>query len=111
MNNPALSKRVNQIRPDFVSGTKVSFTCAARYDYDLSEVILKAITPNETRALWDVGVWDQAVWYQGGLSGYSITRGTWGKGRYVAVAMVGESRDDTRFIGWDLAFTAGGFMT
>jgi hypothetical protein len=111
LNEPALVKRATLIRPDFVSGSEPTYTVTARYDYDLSEVILKGIAPQGTKGYWDAGVWDQAVWASGALLGYSSTRGSWGKGRYIAVAMVGESRDDTRFVGWDMNFTVGGFMT
>lgn len=110
LNEPALVKRATLIRPDFISGSRPTYSVAARYDYDLSEVQLKAIPPLFTKALWDIGIWDSAVWSAGDLTGYSSTRGTWGKGRYIAVAMTGESRDDTRFVGWDLNFTPGGFM-
>ena len=110
LNEPALVKRAALVRPDFVAGSEPAYTVSARYDYDLNEAFLKAISPDTTQATWDVALWDNAIWATGSLVGYSGTKGTWGAGRYVAVAMVGESRDDTRFVGWDLNFTGGGFM-
>jgi len=110
LNEPALVKRAALVRPDFVAASEPAYTVSARYDYDLNEAFLKAISPDTTQATWDVALWDNAIWATGSLVGYSGTKGTWGAGRYVAVAMVGESRDDTRFVGWDLNFTGGGFM-
>jgi hypothetical protein len=102
-------KQVKLIRPDFIAKSEPSFKCQARYDYDLSE-----ITPGsaavEVGSEWDAGDWDAALWGSNNFEGFTGLQGTWGTGRYIAIAMAGESRSDTRFVGWDLTYTIGGFF-
>lgn len=102
-------KQVKLIRPDFIAKSEPSFKCQARYDYNLQE-----ITPGSAAvpvgAEWDAGDWDVALWGSDNFEGFTGLQGTWGTGRYVAIAMAGESRSDTRFVGWDVTYSIGGSL-
>ena len=111
LGRPALYKRGKFIRPDFVGSTYPDISVAARYDYDLREALLipDPVPSANQQSKWDVGIWDQAVWGGSGL-GWSEVEGAWGLGRYVAIAMVGEAREELLFVGWDFTFDSGGPM-
>ena len=102
-----LFKRVHRIRADFVTTGDLSYTCQPRYDYDLAEAELSVIPPTLEGSLWGVAEWDVDLWEAGNLRGEGRVIGGWGWGRYVAVAMAGHTRIDTRFVGWDVTFTIG----
>jgi len=103
-------KRVKLIRPDFVAKGQIpAFRCQARYDYDLTE-ITPPISQIDSSGEWDSSTWDMALWGDDSFKGSSGLVGSWGYGRYVAIAMSGESRTDTRFVGWDVMFDAGGAL-
>ena len=104
---PGTYKRIAFIRPDFIAAAPPTFDCEARYDYDISEVPPRA-TDVQEQAKWDEGVWDVARWSTEQLAGINALRGSWGRGRYVAIAMGGSTRTDTRFAGWDIIFDSGG---
>lgn len=102
-------KQVKLIRPDFIAKSVPSFKCQARYDYDLNEIVPGSISV-VPGGEWDDGRWDDAVWGSNAFFGVSGVQGTWGTGRYIAVAMAGESRADTRFVGWDVLYSTGGSL-
>lgn len=107
--SPGLHKRVKIIRPDFLADNEPTFSVTAKYDYDVNEFVPTVLTPSPVEdAGWDVGIWDIANW--GGLNpqNYNTVLGSWGYGRYVAIAMVGQSRDRCRFVGWDVIHDTGG---
>lgn len=101
-------KSIKLVRPDFVAKAEPTFTITMRYDYDLSEALPPPSTAPVSGAQWDVGIWDQAVWGAGENANFSDVKGAWGYGRYVAVAMRGEAKNETRLIGWDVMYTVGG---
>jgi hypothetical protein len=103
-------KRVHLIRPDFLARSPPTYSIIARYDYDLTEAILEVQPPLEADGIWDIGLWDIAIWGSDEGVAYNSVEGTWGVGRYMAIAMVGKSRDFTRFIGWDVIFDTGGYL-
>jgi hypothetical protein len=104
----AIYKRVKLIRADFLANGSPTFTLQARYDYDISEVLSPAAPPAKLSGAWDVGAWDLAVWGAGSPLPFNGLQGSWGSGRYVAIAMFGETRDITRFIGFDVLYDTGG---
>lgn len=104
----ALYKRVQLIRPDFNAQAPPSFTAVARFDYDITEAIDVADTPIPDGDVWDDGLWDLAIWGTTGDNPYSEIRGSWGYGRYIAIALRGSSRADTRLIGFDVLYDVGG---
>ena len=105
-------KRVKLIRPDFISQTRPTSTSQARYDFDTGEAFnFNASDPTALDvARWDVSEWDNAVWGAANGASFPTIAGTWGLGRYVAIATAGECLGDTRLIGWDVIFDAGGPM-
>lgn len=110
LNAPAQYKRVKLIRADFVSQAAPDVATQARYDYDLNENVFPvdpAAVGNDT-GLWDISLWDSALWAAGFGQNYAPIRGSWGTGRYVAISMRGETRQETFFIGWDIIYDVGG---
>ena len=106
----AIYKRVTLIRPDFVTTLPVKSNSVARYDYDTREA-LSALPVGEPNTLgWDNGLWDEAVWSAGLPEGETVIRGSWGYGRYIGIATKGQTRGDTRLVGWDVFFQVGGPM-
>jgi hypothetical protein len=103
-----LYKRVKLIRADFIADGEPEFALKARYDYDISEVLLPTAPPISPNALWDDGAWDVAMWGGAGNTAFNGLQGSWGNGRYIAVAMTGRSRETTRFIGFDVMYDVGG---
>ena len=101
-------KKVKLIRPDFVTTSPVSSSSVARYDYDISEALHGLPTASGEKATWDDGIWDKAIWAGGLPEGQSVIKGSWGYGRYVAIATKGKTRGDTRLVGWDVIFSSGG---
>ena len=105
-------KRVKLIRPDFISTTKPTFSSQARYDFDTSEAFDFATSDPNALAVgvWDLGAWDNVIWASKNGTTFPTIAGAWGTGRYIAVATAGTCRADTRLIGWDVIFDAGGTM-
>ena len=103
-------KRIKLIRPDFLAILPPITTSQARYDYDLHEGLLSNVsTPqNATVGEWDISDWDAVVWGSALPTPHSPIGGTWGHGRYVAIATKGSSRSRTRLVGWDVIFDQGG---
>ena len=110
MDAEGLFKRVHRIRADFITSGSIAFNCQPRYDYDLSDADLGLSPPAIEGGLWDSAIWDADMWSAASLIGENRVIGGWGWGRYVAVAMSGETRYDTRFIGWDVTYTTGGSL-
>jgi hypothetical protein len=108
---PAVFKRVKLVRPDFISHAKPNTTVKVNYDFDLSEALQPIEAPPDIAgANWDVGIWDEAVWDAAIGVSFGEIGGTWGIGRYVAIAMNGSAREKTTFLGWDVIYDAGGPM-
>jgi len=108
MGMPGVYKRVKFVRPDFVAKHEPSYRTTVRYDYDIDEAAASLPAPDGSNDTWDTGVWDNAIWANSTFQPYNDIQGSWGKGRYVAIAMTGGARSDTRFIGWDVTFDSGG---
>lgn len=104
----ALFKKVKLIRADFVADGPPVYTAVARYDYDIEEALLPASPPLRGGDIWDIGLWDTAIWGAGGNEAYNGLNGSWGDGRTVAIAIRGQVRELTRLIGFDIMYTTGG---
>lgn len=109
---PALQKRVKFIRPNFsVTESKPSVDCYAMYDYFTLEPLAPVEAPGGVNAnVWDTALWDSAIWSGTTQIPYNEVDGTWGMGTDVALAMVGRSRDECLFVGWDIMWDVGGFL-
>jgi hypothetical protein len=106
---PAVTKRVQFLRPQFIGNAVPSYSIAARYNFDLSEIAGSPsyVVPNG--AIWNNGLWDNAIW-GGGYLVDTPPRGAFGIGRSVAVIMRGRSAAATIFIGVDILFDSGGML-
>ena len=103
-------KRVGFIRPIGVVAGQVALNVDAVYDYNIEDPINSPEPIPPTAAnLWDSAYWDQASWNYS-ISGASLPAATLGMGRAFAVGMAGSADTRITIVGWDVAFTAGGFL-
>lgn len=107
LGEPALFKRAKYVRADFVASVAPTVTTKVLFDFNLNEVT--QLDPNlfVGGARWDAELWDQALWTSGVPEGFNTLAGSWGLGRYVAIAMRGNSNTSTTLIGWDLVWDTG----
>ena len=103
-------KRVKLIRPDFLATEAPLHSSQARYDFDLAEGNDFQLTPTagNISAIWDAGRWDENVWGSTESRTFPTMGGSWGAGRYIAVATKGKTRYRTRLLGWDVIYDTGG---
>lgn len=97
------------IRPTFIAEAVPSYSIQARYDYNLLELIATAPATSPTGDVWDVGVWDTALW-GGEVNTFNTLSGGSGMGRAVGVALRGQSNAKTTLIRIDLTMTAGNVL-
>jgi hypothetical protein len=109
LGEPAIYKRVQFLRPQFIGLATPSYVISARYNFDLSEVDTTPPYVVPSGSLWDSALWDTAKW-NGGYVVDTPPRGAYGMGRSVAIAMRGESAAETVFIGVDVLFDSGGML-
>jgi hypothetical protein len=107
---PSTFKRVQFLRPQFITTSPPSYLIEARYDFDLTALPgSPAYTPPDTEALWDQALWDTSVW-SGGYVPDPPPRGGTGLGRRVAVVLRGRSAAQTTHVGTDVLFDQGGML-
>jgi hypothetical protein len=116
--NPVTNKIVDFIRAQQITRVDVNANIRAIYDYELNPMIAAATgaAGPDGGALWgvsavdpDAGVWDSAVW-AGSPGPQSLTVGSLGQGRVVAIAMRGMSSERMTFVSWDVAYHEGTFL-
>jgi hypothetical protein len=107
--SPATYKRVQYIRPIFLSGGVPAFTVAARYDFDITEISGSPAYGIAGSGLWDTAIWNESVW-GGGIETTDNPRGANGLGRHIAVALKGVSSEATTLAAFDIIFDEGGLM-
>jgi len=105
---PTRYKRVDFIRPVFLSGGSPVYDVKAVYDYNLLEINLPAGTPPVGEG-WDSAEWDVNVW-GGTIEALESVRGATGIGRNVAIAMRGTTTQDLILIQIDMMLTIGGHL-
>ena len=101
-------KTCQYIRADFWGSLAPEYATKALYDYDIAELTAISGPPLQPGDLWDVGLWDQAVWGGGAGVGQHKLLGSGGLGRSFAVAVRGESSEGLRFISFDVIWVDGG---
>jgi hypothetical protein len=109
LETPAQNKIVQLIRATFTSERVPSYSVLARYDYDLQEAIAIPIPTAPTGDVWDVALWDSAIWGVGTVTSNALSGGA-GMGRSVAIALRGTSSAETILIRFDVAFTFGNIL-
>lgn len=105
---PAILKQVQYIRPDFFSSQLPSYDSRALYDYDLSELNTLIASSSPSGSVWDVGLWDSAIWGSSQGTGQFEIRGSGGLGRSIAIALKGSAIEETRLTSFDVIWTSGG---
>lgn len=101
-------KRIQMIRPTFLAGGPTSYSAAARFKYDFSELATVTIgTGGE--GTWDHSTWDSSVW-QADYTPSQGTTGAVGMGVEMAVALRGAANSRLVLVGIDVFFTQGGLL-
>jgi hypothetical protein len=102
-------KRPQFVRPYWVGGAPPNFRLQMRYDFDIEELQIGPPITRQGLSLWDTALWDTDTW-AGKAQAYDNTIGVSGMGRYVAVAIRGESTSDLTYVGADLMGDIGGLL-
>jgi hypothetical protein len=107
--DPSSYKMVQFVRPDFISVNDPEIVTRVYYDYEIQEFISNTNPGSPDFDVWDTGQWDVSKW-AAGLSGYFKTEGASGIGRTVAVAMRGNSTEETTLMSFDIMWKTGGLI-
>jgi hypothetical protein len=104
------NKRIGFIRPITIETTPASLNTVAVYDYAIStQVQAPPSAPSSADNAWDTAEWDIGTWDYVQTSN-SRTVGSLGMGNVAAVLMRGSASNRITFVGWDISYTAGGFL-
>jgi len=103
-------KRLNLVRPDFISTFAVTFDTRFNLDYQLGASPINFATTSDAQEVWDTGVWDTAVWASSVPNNVGKIGGASGYGRTAAVAIKGVGRSSTWFISVDVMWTPAGVL-
>jgi len=109
LGSPEIFKRIQFIRPIFLSSSTPSYDVVAKYDYDLSDIPSPINASAGAVGVWDTGLWDVALW-GGGLFPFQPTIGGSGLGKTVAIRLRGRSLADTTLIAIGLQWDDGGML-
>lgn len=97
------------MRPNFLGLQPVTVTTRYLYDYDINTLLRAPIAPDtETTDVWDTALWDDGIWQSSDVTSQTVTRGAWGQGRAVAIAVRGECRTRTTLVSTDIMWSVGG---
>jgi hypothetical protein len=97
------------IRPVFISTEAPAYGVQARFDYNLSEVLVPTVPGSPPNPAWDVSHWDNALWGGTNVETESV-RGATGMGRAMAVGMNCSSVVDTILIRFDVMYDSGNYL-
>ena len=103
-----LYKKIELIRPDFMSTIPPDYLMKAVYDYKFVEPTLPYSVSTHRGGFWDIGRWDNCVWQSDDAFGISGLHGASGIGRTAAVAIRGSTSAKLRLISFDIVWKAGG---
>lgn len=103
-------KQVHFLRPTILSqGGSIPHEIAARFRWDLTEIPSISATPTSGGSLWDIGLWDTAVW-GGSYNAQQVVHGAYGIGPEVAIAIRGAASSRMTLTGIDVSWEEGGFL-
>lgn len=102
-------KRVQYVRATFLAQGIPGYEVSIRYDYQLQEGDPVATASVAGGALWDVDLWDSAIW-GGGFTITQTPKGGDGMGRTVAVALRGNTSIETTLIRLEVLTDGGNFL-
>lgn len=109
LGSPEIFKRVQFLRPIFISSSSPSYDIVAKYDYDLTDIPAPVNASAGAIGVWDVGLWDIALW-GGGFFPFQPMRGSSGMGKTVAIRLRGRSLADTTLIAIGILWDDGGML-
>jgi hypothetical protein len=109
LDNPAVWKAVQLIRPVFLAEKLPTYNVAARYDFDVSVPLSVDPPPVTAGAKWDTAIWDNSYWGGQFVTEQPVIGGN-GLGRWVAIALSGRSSVNTNLIGFSVIFKRGGML-
>lgn len=107
--NSANYKRVQFIRPMFVSGGIPVYDVQARYDFNINQLTGSPTYSGGGVGVWDEGIWGESVW-GGGADTVDVPRGASGIGRHIAVNIRGRSAAPTVLAAFDIIADSGGLL-
>jgi hypothetical protein len=109
MDQPAIWKRAQFIRPYWIGGAQPSFNIQIRWDFDLTELPTAPSYTSSELSLWDFAIWDDAKW-EGSAQSFVETIGVGGMGRHAAIAIRGSATNALTYLGADVMFDQGGML-
>ncbi len=104
---PEQFKRVQFIRPVFISDVSPLVNVRAFYDYNLDR--LDDVVSGGS-SLWDSAIWDESQWQLSIPNTQKTPVGASGLGKVVAVAMSGRSQAETTLVQIGLMWDTGGML-
>jgi len=103
-------KRCAMIRTVGILAGTASITVKPVFDYNVSpNLIIPPIIENTGDNYWHSGIWNSSVWGFG-LKGRNYPSATLGHGRVIAIGMSGQASSRINVVGWDVAYSTGGFL-
>lgn len=96
-------------RPTWISDLPPSVNIKILKDFNVTELATNPVFAPISASLWDTAIWDTSVW-AGSASGQIATSGAGGFGRYLAVAIRGETKTATTYLGTDVLVEQGGVL-
>lgn len=109
LESPGINKRIQMVRPRFVSGIKPVYHITSRYDFDINPLSATLTYSGVTVGVWGSGVFDSSVW-GGGFIIDQYPQGGHGMGKSCAVGINGRSASPTTLVGFEMAFDIGGYL-
>lgn len=111
LQNPGVNKRLQFIRPVFLSDRPANYRVEARYNYDLGEILQTPEVPSVVGpGIWNTGIWNTNFWASDPSSSQQTRGGGTGMGTTVAIGYKFLSSGPTTLVSFDLAFDTGGFL-
>lgn len=97
------------IQPMFQASEAPSVRARVNSEWRSDDIGSSAVFSPGTGALWDVGLWDQAVW-GGALNTYFSWLGATGLGSYFSLRLQFKGKRGTIFTSWKFVYSIGGVM-
>lgn len=100
-------KLLDIIKPFLLSDGNVSYQVFARYDFNISDLMLGSVPFVSTPVAggWDSGLWDSAIWSGTGSPTLSSnTQGaSGGSGSHIAIGIIGASSGNVTHLGYNVS--------
>jgi len=109
LGSPATWKRPQFVRPSWIGEVQPTYNIRIQYDFNLTELGTSPPFGDFDVSSWDLAIWDIDKW-TGYAQNYLETIGTRGMGRYLAVALKGQSANPLTYLGSDLMLDSGGYL-